>query len=51
MCALLGRVTKGETIQITKRGVPVAKLMPPASLLPSNPLHSCLGCYELRFEL
>ena len=26
--ALLERVVKGETVQITKRGVPVAKLVP-----------------------
>ena len=26
--ALLDRVVKGETIQITKRGIPIAKLVP-----------------------
>jgi prevent-host-death family protein len=29
--ALLERVSKGEIIQITRRGVPVAKLVPPSS--------------------
>ncbi len=30
LAALLARVAKGETIQITRRGVPVARLVPAA---------------------
>lgn len=35
--ALLRRVAKGETIQITRRGVPVAKLVPTDSEEPQDP--------------
>jgi prevent-host-death family protein len=34
--ALLERVSKGETIQITRRGVPVAKLVPAGSDQPDR---------------
>ena len=35
--ALLERVSKGETIQITRRGVAVAKLVPPDSHTAQDP--------------
>ena len=37
LAALLKRVAKGETIQITLRGVPVAKLVPAHSGVKSDP--------------
>ena len=46
--ALLGRVAKGETVQITRRGVPVAKLVPVEHQSPRDPRGAarCIG--ELR---
>ena len=35
--SLLKRVSKGETIQITRRGVPIAKLVPADSSPPKDP--------------
>ena len=35
--ALLERVSQGETIQITRRGVPIARLVPPDSKPAKDP--------------
>jgi len=35
--ALLRRVARGETIQITRRGIPVARLVPITTEEPRNP--------------
>ena len=35
--ALLERVSRGETIQITRRGVPIAKLVPADSRVTKDP--------------
>ncbi len=36
LAKLLERVAHGETIQITKRGIPIAKLVPPDEHPPRN---------------
>ena len=45
---LLERVSQGETIQITRRGVPVARLVPPDSLEPRNPRQAAKEIRALR---
>ncbi len=46
--SLLKRVAKGETIQITRRGVPVAKLVPTDSDETQNPGDLARDIRELR---
>ena len=46
--ALLERVAKGETIQITRRGVPVAKLVPSSPTLKKDPREVARRLRELR---
>jgi prevent-host-death family protein len=46
--SLLERVSKGETIQITRRGVPVAKLVPPDSHAARDPRVLVREIRELR---
>lgn len=46
--ALLERVAKGETIQITRRGVPIAKLAPAAPRVKKDPKEVARRIRELR---
>lgn len=46
--ALLERVAKGETVQITRRGVPVAKLVPVERESLCNPKEAARRIRELR---
>ena len=46
--ALLERVAKGETIQITRRGVPVAKLVPASPAGKKDPREVARQIRELR---
>ena len=46
--ALLERVAKGETIRITRRGVPVAKLVPVERESPHDPKEAARRICELR---
>jgi len=46
--ALLKRVAKGETIQITLRGTPIAKLIPANSENAQNPSEIVRDIRELR---
>ena len=46
--ALLKRVSKGETIQITRRGVPIAKLVPAEEGPSRNPKEAGRRIRELR---
>ena len=46
--ALLKRVAKGETVQITRRGIPVAKLVPAEGESPRNPQEAGRRIRELR---
>lgn len=46
--ALLDRVAKGETIQITKRGVPVARLVPILSNKNQTPQEAARQILEMR---
>ena len=48
---LLERVAKGETITITKHGVPVAVLTPPPPENKMTPLQAAAGLRALRAEL
>lgn len=46
--ALLKRVSKGETVQITRRGVPIAKLVPVGEEAPAkNPRQAARRILEL----
>ena len=46
--ALLKRVSRGETIRITLRGVPIAKLVPDNDGEPANPADLAEGIRQLR---
>ena len=46
--ALLKRVARGETIRITLRGVPIAKLVPDNDGEPTNPVDVVQGIRQLR---
>lgn len=46
--ALLKRVSKGETIQITRRGIPIAKLVPAGEAPSKNPQEAGRRIRELR---
>ncbi len=46
--ALLERVSRGETVQITRRGVPVAKLVPVDQEAFPNPKEAARRICELR---
>ncbi|MFI5088909.1 MAG: type II toxin-antitoxin system Phd/YefM family antitoxin [Terriglobales bacterium] len=45
---LLERVSQGATIQITRRGVPVARLVPPDALQPRHPWQAAKEIRALR---
>ena len=45
---LLVRVSKGEEIQITRRGVPVAKLVPPDTVRREDLLQAARDIREIR---
>ena len=45
---LLERVAHGETVQITKRGVPIAKLVPVVATDKSDPKEAAREIRELR---
>ncbi|MGO9209455.1 MAG: type II toxin-antitoxin system Phd/YefM family antitoxin [Terriglobales bacterium] len=45
---LLERASQGETIQITRRGVPVARLVPPDALQPRHPRQAAKEIRALR---
>ena len=45
---LLERVAHGETVQITKRGVPIAKLVPVAANDKADPKEAAREIRELR---
>lgn len=49
--ALLKRVVKGETVQITRRGVPVAKLVPVGSQKTGNPKEAAASIRKLRSQI
>jgi prevent-host-death family protein len=46
--ALLKRVSKGETVQITRRGIPVARLVPAEQEPSRNPKEAVRRIRELR---
>ena len=46
--ALLKRASKGETIQITRRGIPIARLVPAKEETPRNPQEAVRRIRELR---
>ena len=46
--ALLERVAKGETVRITRRGVPVARLVPAETESQRNPKETARRICELR---
>lgn len=46
--ALLERVVKGETVQITRRGVPVARIVPVAEEASRDPREAARRIRELR---
>ena len=46
--ALLGRVAKGETIQITRRGIPVARIVPIESTGKRDPRKAAVDIRKLR---
>lgn len=46
--ALLERVAKGETVQITRRGTPVAKLVPTEQESPRDPKGAARCICQLR---
>ncbi len=46
--ALLKRVAKGETIQIAKRGVPIARLVPILSIEKRDPKDAARQIRQLR---
>ena len=46
--ALLEQVAKGETIQITRRGIPVAKLIPIETSEPHNPKEAAQRIRQMR---
>jgi len=48
LSALLDRVAKGETIQITRRGVPVARLVPPGDSIRRDRRRLAQDIRELR---
>ena len=45
---LLERVSQGETIQITRRGIPIAKLVPADSFSNRTPKEAAEGIRRLR---
>ena len=45
--ALLKRVSMGETVQITRRGVPIAKLVPADEARPRDPKKAARRILEL----
>jgi prevent-host-death family protein len=48
LAALLDRVAKGETVEITKRGVPVARLVPVDKPAKRTPAEAVEALRELR---
>lgn len=46
--ALLERVSKGETVQITRRGVPIAQLVPVSTQGLRNPREAVRRIREMR---
>ena len=49
--ALLERVVKGETVQITRRGVPVAKLVPVETDKAINPKEAARRIRQSRLHI